>query len=152
MKRIVGYGVVSECKGGLLVGTSPSVWILCIESAIRYETPALAWAAANRRHQAQACAVEIIEDDGTLSWEPLPAQNKTVGGDWVVWFHLTSTAPRLFVMKSGIPMIASRSRSDAKGYKQKSAAEKLATKLSKDGTHAGVEQITAQIIPLTRKV
>lgn len=153
MKRIVGYGVESEFEGGLLVATSPSIWVSCIESAIRYETPALAWAAANRRHQALASAIEIIEEeDGSLSWTPLPNPQKAVGGNWVVWLQLNPpTGPRLFVMKAGARLATSSSIRDAKGYKLKSAAEKLANKLSKNGRLAGFEQITALVIPLIKK-
>lgn len=149
MAKVIGYGVESDMEGGFLAEPSPSVWVCSLESAIRYETPAQAWASAKRRPSAFASAIAITQDeDGTLSWESVPDPAKASGGDWIVWFEPKPGARRMFVMKNGKQIVASSRRSDAKGYKMKSAAEKLASQMTEKGAVAGVEQLTAQVIAI----
>jgi hypothetical protein len=149
MGKIIGYAVESGLEGGFLVHASPSVWVTCLESTVRYETAALAWASAKRRGSALASAIAVIEhDDGSLSWEPIPDPSKASGGDWIVWFELKPGARRLYVVKTGKRIAASNQPGDAKGYKTRGAAEKIAEKLSLGGSPSGVQHITAEIVPI----
>ncbi len=149
MGRIIGYAVESDLEGGFLVHASPSVWVTCLESAVRYETAALAWASAKRRGSSLASAIAVIEhDDGSLSWEPIPDPSKASGGDWLVWFELKPGARRLYVVKTGERIAASNDLGDAKGYKTMEAAKEVAEKLSLGGSPSGVQQITADIVPI----
>ena len=149
MGKIIGYAVESSLEGGFLVHASPSVWVTCLESRVRYETAAQAWASAKRRGSALAFAIAVIEhDNGLLSWEPVPDPSKASGGDWIVWFELKPGTIRLYVVKTGKRMAASNQPSDAKGYKTKLSAEKVAEKLSLGGTPSGIQQITADIVSI----
>ncbi|SDJ08041.1 hypothetical protein SAMN05216588_1483 [Pseudomonas flavescens] len=149
MGTVIGYGVESEMEGGFLIAEKPSVWGFSLESAARYDTPGEAWTAANRRQSALAVAIEIIlEDDGEICWEPLPKPEKAKGGQWIVWMETTPGGRRMYVMKTGRSITLSNARSDAKGYKLKAAAEKLAAKLAEEGSATGVQQLTAEITPI----
>lgn len=149
MKRVIGYGVESDFEGGFLVEASPSLWHYSVEAAIRYETPAQAWAAANRRQHALAAAIEIIqEEDGSLTWEPLTRPSKAEGGSWVVSVKLKPEARTMYVVSGGKRVKLSTERIDGKGYKLQSAAEKLARDLTEKGMVAKAEQITAEVVPI----
>lgn len=140
---VIGYAVESDLEGGFLVNAAPSVWATCLESAVRYETPSQAWTSAKRRASALASAIAVIrEGDGSLSWEPVADPSKATEGDWIVWFELKPGGGRLYVVKNGKGVAASTRRVDAKGYKNKLAAERVAKQLA-DGGAAGVEQIMA---------
>lgn len=137
--EVIGYAVESGQECGFLVNAAPSVWAICLESAVRYDTPSQAWASAKRRGSALAEAVAVVrEGDGSLSWEPVADPSKATEGDWIVWFE--SEGRRFYVVKS---RTASSKRTDAKGYKNKLAAEKVAQKFA-DGRAAGIEQVTAK--------
>ncbi|NWD57167.1 hypothetical protein HX878_20765 [Pseudomonas veronii] len=141
--EVIGYAVESDLEGGFLVNAAPSVWAICLESAVRYETPSQAWASAKRRGSALAEAIAVVrEGDGSLSWEPVADPSKSTEGDWIVWFDSKSGGGRLYVVKNGKRGTASSRRTDAKGYKNKLAAEKVAQQFA-DGVAAGIEQVTA---------
>ncbi|WP_341524395.1 hypothetical protein AABC73_29140 (plasmid) [Pseudomonas sp. G.S.17] len=141
--EVIGYAVESDLEGGFLVHAAPSVWACCLESAVLYETPSQAWASAKRRGSALAEAIAVVrEHDGSLSWSPVADPSKATEGDWIVWFELKSGGRRLYVVKNGKSVTGSAQRTDAKGYKNKLTAEKVAQALA-DGTAAGVEQVTA---------
>lgn len=149
MKRVIGYAVESDFESGFLVEASPSIWHYSLEAAIRYETPAQAWAAANRRQHALTTAIKIIqEDDGSLIWEPLTRPNKAEGGSWVVSVQLKPEARAMYVVSGGKRVKLSTEKIDAKGYKLQSAAEKLANDLTKNGMVAKAEQLTAEVLPI----
>jgi hypothetical protein len=83
-----------------------------------------------------------------LSWEPIPDPSKASGGDWIVWVELKPGARRLYVVKTGRRIAASNHPGEAKGYKTREAAEKVAEKSSLGGSPSEVQQITADIVPI----
>jgi hypothetical protein len=142
--EVIGYAVESELEEGFLVHASPSVWHFDLASAVLYETPNQAWASAKRRSSALAKAVEVVrEPDGSLSWKPAADPAKATEGDWVVWFELIPGGDRMYVVKNGKRVIASKHLADAKGYKTKLAAEMAVPKFATE--KAGVEQLKADL-------
>lgn len=140
--EVIGYAVESDMESGFLVHAAPSVWAMCLESAVLYETPKQAWASAKRRGSAMAEAIAVIrEGDGSLSWQPVADPSKAIAGDWIVWLQSEPDGSRLYVVKNGKRATVSTQPTNAKGYKNKLAAEKVAQGFV-SAVATGVEQVT----------
>ncbi|GAA4493528.1 hypothetical protein [Pseudaeromonas paramecii] len=144
MAERIGYAVYSEFERGYLVNTSPSIYLWDPSAAILYETPAKAWASANRRESGYAVAVAIVrEGDGSLQHEELAIPMRAKPGTWIV----TLLSPTSFkqphyittVNRDGKGYKLSIARHDARGFSHEQAKELAASLQGKKGINASIE-------------